>query len=65
VVSFQREVEGVPVFEDETISTFSYRAWGDLLSAIWSEEENKDYNYMAFYMSCIVKDNQKDKDEIH
>lgn len=42
--------EGVPVFEDNTVATYSYRAWGDLMAAIWSEEENKDYSYMDFYM---------------
>lgn len=40
---------GVPLFEDNTVGTFSYRAWGDLMAAIWSEHENKDYNYMDFY----------------
>jgi len=40
----------VPVFSDGTISTFSYRGWGDLMAAVWSEAENKDYNYMDFYM---------------
>lgn len=39
----------VPVFEDNTVGTFSYRAWGDLLAAIWSEYEDKDYCYMDFY----------------
>ena len=40
---------GVPVFSDNTCARFSMRAWGDLLAAIWSEEENKDYCYMDFY----------------
>ena len=40
---------GVPVFADGTIATFSFRAWGDLMAAIWSTEENKDYSYMDFY----------------
>lgn len=40
---------GVPLFEDNTVGTFSYRAWGDLMAAIWSEHEDKDYNYMDFY----------------
>jgi hypothetical protein len=42
--------EGVPVFEDGTIGSFSWRAWGDLMAAIWSTEEDKDYCYMDFYM---------------
>lgn len=41
---------GTPVFEDGTIGSFSFRAWGDLMAAIWSEYEDKDYNYMDFYM---------------
>ncbi len=45
----QRE-EGVLVFEDGTCSSFSWRAWGDIMAAIWSEEENIDHSYMDFYM---------------
>ncbi len=41
---------GVPLFDDGKVGTFSYRAWGDLMAAIWSEAENKDYRYMDFYM---------------
>jgi hypothetical protein len=51
----QSEDEGVPVFSDGTIATFSYRAWGDIMAAIWAEEENKDYTYMSFYMDCLIK----------
>ena len=46
----QNDLEGAPVFEDGKSVTYSYRAWGDLLAAIWSTEENKDYQYMDFYM---------------
>ena len=42
---------GVPVFSDNSAGFFSYRGWGDLLAAIWSEHDNKDYNYMDFYMA--------------
>ena len=45
----QNGSELVPVFSDGTIATFSFRAWGDLLAAVWSEKENKDYHYMSFY----------------
>jgi hypothetical protein len=41
---------GVPVFDDGTCGSFSFRAWGDLMAAIWSTEEDKDYCYMDFYM---------------
>jgi hypothetical protein len=47
----QEHERGVPVFSDGTYATFSYRGWGDLLAAIWAEEEGKDYCYMDFYMS--------------
>lgn len=46
----QESNNGVPVFDDGKVGTFSYRAWGDLMAAIWSEEEDKDYHYMDFYM---------------
>lgn len=42
--------EGTPLFSDGTVASFSYRAWGDIMAAIWSEEEDQDYNYMSFYM---------------
>lgn len=45
----QNSDQGVPVFEDDTIGSFSFRAWGDIMAAIWSEEENKNYTYMDFY----------------
>ena len=50
--------DGTPKFDDGTVSTFSYRAWGDIMAAIWSTEENKDYNYMDFYMTTIIKDRE-------
>lgn len=40
---------GVPVFSDGTYASFSLRAWGDLMAAIWSEQEDVDYSYMDFY----------------
>jgi len=42
---------GTPLFSDKTVGVFSYRAWGDIMAAIWSEEEDADYSYMDFYMS--------------
>lgn len=45
----QNDPEGVPVFSDGTIATFSFRAWGDLMAAVWSEHEDTDYCYMDFY----------------
>lgn len=47
----QHRPNGVPLFSDGTVSTFSYRAWGDLMAAIWNSAENTDqYEYMSFYM---------------
>ena len=40
----------IPKFSDGTYMSLTWRAWGDLMAAIWSEEENVDYNYMNFYM---------------
>ena len=46
----QNADDGVPVFSDGTVLVLSWRAWGDLMAAVWSTEENKDYCYMDFYM---------------
>ena len=43
-------VKSCPVFSDGTCATYSYRAWGDLMAAVWSSEDDKDYSYMDFYM---------------
>lgn len=45
----QESGEGAPLFEDGTAATFSFRAWGDLMAAIWSERYDRDYHYMDFY----------------
>jgi len=42
--------KSVPLFSNGKVATYSYRAWGDLMAAVWSEQDNKDYNYMTFYM---------------
>lgn len=41
--------DGTPLFNDYSIGIFSWRAWGDLMAAIWAEEEDKDCCYMDFY----------------
>jgi len=41
---------GIPLWSDDSVSTYSWRGWGDLMAAVWSEHENKDYCYMDFYM---------------
>ena len=45
----QYSESGVPLFSDNTIAVFSFRGWGDIMAAIWSEEEDMDYCYMDFY----------------
>lgn len=45
---FWHQAEGCPVFDDGTAASFSMRAWGDLLAAIWSEAEGRDHNYCHF-----------------
>jgi hypothetical protein len=40
---------GVPLFEDNTYATFSYRGWGDLMAAIYTTDE-KPLDYMSYYM---------------
>jgi hypothetical protein len=37
------------MFSDGSVATFSLRGWGDLLAAVYSERDNKDYCYMDFY----------------
>lgn len=45
----QNSHDGVPVFSDGTVATFSYRAWGDLMAGVWSEHQDQDYSYVDFY----------------
>lgn len=42
--------KSVPLWDNGLVDTYSYRAWGDLMAAIWSEVDNTDYSYMSFYM---------------
>jgi len=48
----QHGPDGVPLFEDGSVALFSFRSWGDLMAAIWSSEEERDYSYMDFYMDA-------------
>lgn len=45
----QQSENGAPLFDDDTVGQFTMRAWGDLMAAIWSEEDDEDYSYMDFY----------------
>jgi len=42
--------KSVPLWDNGKVDTYSYRAWGDLMAAVWSTEDNQDYSYMSFYM---------------
>jgi hypothetical protein len=47
---------GVPVFDDGAIATFSFRAWGDLMAAIWADTDGRRHGYMDYYMDCCLED---------
>lgn len=46
--------DGIPIFSDNTQGSFSYRAWGDLMAAIWNSYRCVDQcdrkGYMDYYM---------------
>jgi hypothetical protein len=41
---------GVPLFSDGTIGSFSFRGWGDLMAAIANCADGKPHQYMEYYM---------------
>lgn len=49
----QNSEKGIPLFTDGKVALMSFRAWGDLLAAIWSEHDNRDYCYMDFYYGGV------------
>ncbi len=51
----QSAKDGVPVFDDGAVGTFTFRAWGSLMAAIWSAEDGRVYDYMDFYMDVCVE----------
>ena len=40
----------VPLWDNGKVDTYSMRSWSDLMAAVWSNEDGKDYGYMDFYM---------------
>ena len=52
----QRAPDGVPVFDDGAIGTFSFRAWGDVMAATWATQDGRAYGYMDFYMDACLAD---------
>jgi hypothetical protein len=51
----QNSQDGVPVFDDGAIGSFSFRAWGDLMAATWTGEDGRGYGYMDFYMDACLE----------
>jgi hypothetical protein len=51
----QNSQDGVPVFNDGAVGTFSFRAWGDLMAATWTGEDGRGYGYMDFYMDACLE----------
>lgn len=49
----QEADDGVPMFDDGTVATFSFRAWGDLLAAVWTEQLGRQFCYMDFYCGAV------------
>jgi hypothetical protein len=45
----QQSDAGVPVYSDGTAATFTLRAWGDLMAAVWNGEGLGPFCYMDFY----------------
>ena len=52
--------KGMPLFEDDTVGSFTFRAWGDVMAAIWAEQDGKDYNYVSFAWSEVPQGNEDD-----
>jgi len=46
----QHEDNYVPTFSDGKWGSWSWRAWGDLMAAVWSTELDQDLSYLDFYM---------------
>lgn len=40
----------VPLWSNGKVDTYTWRAWGDLMAAVWGDHDKKNYNYMDFYM---------------
>lgn len=51
--------DGVPLFSDDTVSHFSFRAWGDLMASIYTKKTGKEYCYMDFYYIYFETEGRK------
>lgn len=54
----QNADDGVPLFSDGTIGSFSFRGWGDLMAAIATLKTGKPHNYMDFYMRATMAESE-------
>ena len=49
----QNSLTGVPVFSDGTCLRASMRVWGQIMAAVYSAVEGRNFSYMDFYVdSC-------------
>lgn len=61
----QQSGEGVPQFNDQTIGSFSMRAWGDLMASIWNTEDKLGdgneggYHYTHFAWYTEAEEDQR------
>ena len=46
---YQRELMACPLFDDGTSVTYSRVAWANLMAAVWSSEDDKDYTTQDFF----------------
>jgi len=46
----QNGSHAIPLWSNGRVDTYSHRAWGDLMAAVWSTEDGKNYSYMDFYL---------------
>jgi hypothetical protein len=50
VTGMEHQYRGItPVFSDGRYFAMTFRAWGDFMAAVWSEEEDRNMSYMDFY----------------
>jgi hypothetical protein len=50
VTGAEHQHQGItPVFSDGRHFAMTFRAWGDFMAAVWSEEEDRNMSYMDFY----------------
>lgn len=46
----QEYAKCIPVWEDGTVTLYSWRGWGDLMAAVANFQDGQPHCYMEFYM---------------